>query len=157
MRLRGVNKNQLKVDSNLNNRPRAFMTQSIYYKPKDVSLKKSNQLLYTFAFTRHPFRRLVSAYHDKLIMHQNKLKGEIMSKIGKLYPRNSNDYPIPKMFVNYLLDEAKQHGPIFLNWHFRPQYAVCPFCVLSFDYIGEIEDMDTHTKYLAKRFGFPVI
>ena len=61
------------------------------------------------------------------------------------------------MFVNYLLDEAKQHGPIFLNGHFRPQYAVCPFCSLNFNYIGDIEGMDTHVKFLAKRFGFPVI
>ena len=80
-----------------------------------------------------------------------------MSKNGQLYPRNSNGYPTPKMLVNYLLDEAKQHGPIFLNAHFRPQYATCPFCVLNFDYIGEIEDMDTHVNYLSERFGFPVI
>ena len=112
-------------------------------------------MLYTFAFTRHPFRRLVSGYHSKA--NTTKIRDEIMSKNGQLHPRNSNGYPTPKMLVNYLLDESKQHGQICLNAHFRPQYATCPFCVLNFDYIGEIEDMDTHVNYLSERFGFPVI
>ena len=105
-------------------------------------------MLYTFAFTRHPFRRLVSAYHFVLVKHLNE---QVMSKIRKLHPQNSNGHPTPKIFVNYLLDEATQNGPMFLNSHFRPQYATCPFCRLNFQYIGDIEDMDTHTEYLAER------
>ena len=165
MRLRGINQTQLKID--LNNKPvkRTFIKKTIYYKPNDVSLKKANKLLYTFAYTRHPFRRLVSGYHFIIGRNNqwetvNQFMGiinGIMSKNRKLHPRNGHDIPTPKMFVNYLLDEAKQHGPIFLNSHFRPQYAVCPFCSLNFNYIGDIEDMDTHVKFLAKRFGFPVI
>ena len=117
-------------------------------------MKKSNELLYTFAYTRHPFRRLVSGYHDKALKHG---KEKIMNKYRQLHLKNRHEILTPKMFVNYLLAEAKQHGPLFLNSIYRPQYAICPFCSLNFNYIGEIEDMDTHMKLLAERFGFPVI
>ena len=149
MHLRGINVTQFPT------RPtRPFLKKTIYYKPNDVSLKKSNELLYTFAYTRHPFRRLVSGYHDKALKHG---KEKIMNKYRQLHQRNSHDILTPKIFVNYLLAEANQHGPIFLNGIYRPQYAICPFCSLNFNYVGEIEDMDTHMKYLAERFGLPVI
>ena len=158
--LRAINWEQLKIDAykefQAPGKLRCFIKKTVYYRPKDVSLKESNESLYTFAFTRHPFSRLVSAYHycNEAL---NEVKDEIFSTYRKIHPRDGNDIPTPKMFVNYLLDKTKQHGPLVLNSHFRPQYAACPFCSLNFDYIGEIADMDTHVKYLAERFGFPVI
>ena len=80
-----------------------------------------------------------------------------MFKYRKLIPKNIKDYPTPKTFVTYLLDEVKQRGPLSLDPHFRPQYVSCPFCSMNFDYIGEIEDMDIHVEYLSDLLGLPVI
>jgi hypothetical protein len=138
---------------------------TIYQKPKDISLKKANDILVTFAFTRHPFSRLVSGFVEKMVRQWRsagegiiKLRSQIMIKYGTPnHERNSDDSPTPKMFVTYLLDTVKEAGPLSINRHWRPQYALCPFCTLNFDYIAAIEDMDTHMAFLANLFRFPVI
>ena len=149
---------------------RPFLRDTIYHKPKDISLKHANNMLVTFAFTRHPYSRLVSSYNDKM-KHQNwnlrkhpnglgedirEFRSAIMIKFRNLDPKKSNDYPSPKEFVTYLLEQAKQYGPLSFNRHWRPQYALCPFCSLNFDYIGTVEDMNTHVDYLADLLGFKV-
>ena len=131
---------QLKVSSHLKTGFRAYIKENIYNKPKEISLKESNAQLYTFAFMRDPFKRLVSAYY--YLSKKRKFKEKLLT---------------PKIFVKYLLEEVRKHGPLFLNSHLRPQYAACPFCSLNFDYIGELEDMDIHVTYLAEHLGFPVI
>ena len=73
------------------------------------------------------------------------------------HERNSDDSPTPKMFVTYLLDTVKEAGPLSIYRHWRPQYALFPFCSVSFDYVAAIEDMDTHMAFLADLFRFPVI
>jgi hypothetical protein len=137
-------------------RPRELLRNTVYHKDKDISFRKANDMLVTFAFTRHPFKRLASSYHNKI--KYNKMKGEkkIMFYIPG-FSGTSNEYPSPKEFAFYLLDYAKQFGPLSFNSHWRPQYALCPFCSLNFDYIGDINDMDKHVDYLADLLGFKVI
>ena len=147
------------------------MRDTVYHKPRGVTWKHTNDVLVTFAFTRHPFRRLVSAYNDKMnhgmwnprqtpgrfSEHLTGIRDDIMIKYHNLDPKTSNDHPSPKTFVMYLVDQAKQYGPLSLNPHWRPQYALCPFCGLDFDYIGDIRDMNNHVKYLSELLGFKVM
>ena len=134
-----------------------------------MSPKQANGMLVTFAFTRHPFNRLVSSYHNKMLPgkngHENmgvsedliKLRSKLMFHYRNLNPNNSSELPTPVMFVTYLLDTVKEHCPLELDRHWRPQYCLCPFCSMDFDYIGEIQDMDTHVEYLSNLLEFPVI
>ena len=152
---------------------RPFIRDTLYHKPKDISLSHANDMLVTFAFIRHPFNRLVSAYNDKFKHAKwnkdTKLKrivglGEdikqmrsiIMKKYRKIDPKQTDDYPSPKEFVAYILEQAENNGPLILNRHWRPQYALCPFCSMNFDYIGKIEHMNSHVNFLSDLLGFKV-
>ena len=150
---------------------RPFIRDTLYHKPKDITLKHANNMLVTFAFTRHPFTRLVSSYNDKIKHHKwnlNKhiiglgediraLRDAIIKEYRNVDPKRNNDYPSPKEFVTYLLEKAKTKGPLMFNRHWRPQYALCPFCSLNFDYIGQVEHMNEEVDFLADLLGFKVV
>ena len=51
-------------------------------------------------------------------------------------------------FSQYLLDEAAFAGPEMLNGHFRPQWALCPFCLIDFNILGKIEDFEEDSAYI---------
>ena len=173
MHIRGFNKNYIEFERGLSLKDdeiRPWLRDTLYHKPKDVSLKHANKMLLTFAFTRHPFSRLVSSYNDKMKHKKWNLKthvlgiGEdirllrsnIMIKYRNVNPKKSNDYPTPKEFVTYLIEQVKLNGPLMFNRHWRPQYALCPFCSLDFDYLGTVEDMNKHVDYLSGLLGFKV-
>ena len=149
---------------------RPFVRDTMYHKPKDISLKHANSMLVTFAFRRHPFSRLVSSYNDKMKHKKWHLKqhviglgedikvlrSDILKEYRNIDPKKSNEYPSPKEFVSYLLEQAKLTGPLKFNRHWRPQYALCPFCSLEFDYIGSVENMNKDVDYLSGLLGFKV-
>ena len=91
--------------------PRFVLKDTIYHKPEHVSLKQANDMLVTFAFTRHPFNRLVSSYHDKMLPGKHgqerrgvsdsliKLRHRLMLQYRNLNPNNSSELPTPIIFV----------------------------------------------------------
>ena len=84
------------------------------------------------------------------------LRSDILKEYRNIDPKKSNEYPSPKEFVSYLLEQAKLTGPLKFNRHWRPQYALCPFCSLEFDYIGSVENMNKDVDYLSVLLGFKV-
>ena len=135
---------------------RGIMRETMYHKPKDISLQEANALLVTFAFTRHPFNRLVSAYDDKLKDNKRNLDDLGMISFRNVDPRKTNDYPSPKEFVTYLLQQVEIKGPFAFNAHWRPQFSLCPYCSIDFDYVGDINDMNYHVDFLSDILGFKV-
>ena len=90
------------------------------------------------------FRRLVSAYEDK-VLHAN---------IEKL-KRFSNNFPA---FVDLILKQYsrsscyhKHNTPCNMNVHWRPYNARCLYCDISYDVIGRIETFDEDFKYILRR------
>ena len=133
---------------------RPFIQNTLYKKPESISLKEANEMLLTFAFTRHPFSRLVSAYNDK-IKH-----GYLKNKFTKFRSSASNkaeDYPTPKQFVKYLLWKVDHGGVSKFDLNWKPQSLVCPPCQLAFDYVGDIDDMNHHVAFLSELLGFKVL
>ena len=145
---------------------RPFLRDTLYHKPKDVTLKHANEMLVTFAFIRHPLNRLVSSYNDKFKHNKwNKdtklkrivglgedikmMRSDIMRRYRNVDPKQTDEYPSPKEFVRYILEQVNLHGPLILNRHWRPQYALCPFCSMDFDYIGDIQEMNEHVEFLS--------
>ena len=119
-------------------------------------------MLVTFAITRHPFRRLADSYYVKL-KHEHieerhaELKENFKMIWGYVQDLNERIRNVtPNEFATYLLDLNEKRGPLSFNEHWRPQYTMCPFCRLNFDYIGDIEDMDNHVEYLSDLLGFKV-
>ena len=148
---------------------RPFIRDTLYPKPRDISLKNANDLLMTFAFIRNPFNRLVSAYNDKLKRNQwnkhtewgfsedvQRTRNIIIKKFRNVDPTKTNDNPSPKEFVTFILEQAQNNGSLVLNRHWRPQYALCPFCGMNFDFVGEIKEMNNHVKFLGNLLGIKV-
>lgn len=111
-------------------------------------------MLVTFTFTRHPFDRLVSAYEGKLE------KGGVLDNAlnyfyGKARPRPKYDLT-PSQFVQYHIELSYKEGPLNFNQHVKPQYAMCPFCALEFDYVGELQNMSKQMDFLSDILGFRV-
>ena len=129
------------------------MAESMFNKPDGVSLQTINKKLVTFAFTRHPFQRLVSAYNGNFVD-----KGQSRF-IGSSGPMNFAEY-----VIRNILEYHMKYGPDFKNHngynahtlHFIPQYLACPHCKLEFDLVGKLEDMERHTAFLAQHLGLEV-
>ena len=112
---------------------RLFMKEAIYNKPYGISSQLANQMLVTFAFTRNPFSRLVSCYHSKYqkwVFHK------------------------PKQFAKFVIQSISDASAT--DGHYRPQYTQCPFCEFEFDLVGRIEDMESHTAFLAELLDLQV-
>ena len=43
-----------------------------------------------------------------------------------------------------------------LNGHFRPQWSLCPFCLIEFDVLGKIEDFEEDSAYIMDALGVRV-
>ena len=146
-----------------------------YYRPNNIGVKQANKMLVTFAFTRHPFNRLVSAYNcfflhkcdyvKKRHMHNwdkhawyRAIRNKVLWKYRHIGPLTSRDPVTPKELVQYLVGLSGWHRkqPLDFNKHIMPQFAKCPFCALKFDYIGDINDMDEHLEFLSDKLGIKV-
>jgi hypothetical protein len=176
MKIRGLNEKDKKYIQTLITNPlqtRPFFMNTVYKKPRGITLERANKLLVTFVIIRHPFNRLVSGYNDK-IKYKFWNSSGILPNIGKViydtlvWSRNLSElqmkeklhYPTPKEFVAYLLYKATNDDNTIsvkhLNRHWRPQYAVCPFCEISFDFVGDIHDNDYHLEFLSNLLNFNV-
>ena len=133
---------------------RNWLRNSIYQRPDWIGVKQANNMLATFTFTRHPFDRLVSAYGNTL------KKGKVLKKALKrdtvIAHTKPKDYLTPREFVQYHIELAHTEGPLNFNVHVKPQYAMCPFCALEFDYVGEVQNMSKQIEFLSDILGFKV-
>ena len=142
-------------------RKRHFLRDTMYNLPNGFSLHQVLPRLVTFTFTRHPFSRLVSAYNSKIrtvLSPSDKYYNEdvaiIQRNILRKFRQSSTSldtpYPTPKEFIQYLIDEVKENSPLSLNPHFKPQYTLCPFCSVDFDFVGDLKYMKEDIEYLGK-------
>ena len=142
-------------------RKRHFLRDTMYNLPNGFDLDNVLPRLVSFTFTRHPFSRLVSAYNSKIRKivdpsdkYYNKDIAIIQSNILQRYRTFSTakdpPYPTPREFIQYLIREVEESGPMSLNPHFKPQYCLCPFCSVDFDFIGDLEYMKNDIQYLGK-------
>lgn len=145
----------------VSSRKRHFLRDTMYNIPQGFSLKDAQSRLVAFIFTRHPFSRLVSAYNSKIktiVDNNDKFYNEeianiqrtILHRYRKVPGISDTPYPAPAEFIQYLIDEVLNNGPLSLNPHFRPQYGLCPFCAVSFDFIGDLKYMKEDIVYLGE-------
>ncbi len=108
-----------------------------------------NSDYYTFSFVRHPLRRAVSAYVDKIIGNKPQKK-EILAKLGVdeeqlAHPVSFNE------FVKVII----QQRPESLNPHWRPQvYNIYPD-ICRFDFIGKLESFNEDFENVKRAIGLP--
>ena len=93
-------------------------------------IKKS---IFTFAFVRHPFERLVSAFK---------------SKAKKMYIKS---FP---MFIEYVLGEKTDRRSERYrrkSMHWLPYEDRCHFCTIPYKAIGRMETFDEDVRYISLR------
>lgn len=104
---------------------------------------------YLFSFVRHPFKRALSAYTDKI--HGNKKqKREILEAMGKADEKLS--YPVSfDDFVAVISDQ----DPATLNPHWRPQHLNLAIDLIAYDFIGRLESFDTDMAKVRAQLKLP--
>ena len=121
--------------------------------------------LFTFVFIRHPFERLVSAFHDKFITLQQL---NIMEPFVKYYMKSYGitDKLILKKpwvkrhinvtfenFVKFVLHENSLKEKISPpSWHWWPFSDVCKLNDINYNFIGKIESLEQDVECLLQHF-----
>ena len=115
---------------------------------------------HSFAFVRHPLSRLLSAYLDKFTRDTFYTKYFLM-KYGKFIVkrfrpnatseslRRGHDVTFPE-FLSYVI--SRKDIPIKMDTHWRPQHLMCHFCQIEYDFVGKLEQMSVHGRYILERF-----
>ena len=123
------------------------------------SVPAHSQLL-SFAFTRHPFNRLVSGYYQKFDkddwslpelqdLELKWMRDLIIKRYRRVDPTVDTTKPTPLELATYLIEESEDRGSEHLEGHFRPQWANCPWCLFDFDVIGRIETFDSDVAVIV--------
>ena len=128
-------------------------------------MNKSN--LYKFLFIRHPFERLISAYHDKFVHTKQAemmvpfLKHQIVKYMFKNFkkqksPGKSNlpfDIDISfENFIDFVLQEASYRIISEQSKHWWPFSDLCKVCKIKYDFIGYLESLQEDVACLLKHF-----
>ena len=128
-------------------------------------MNKSN--LYKFVFIRHPFERLISAYHDKFVHTKQAemmvpfLKHQIVKYMLKSVkkqksPKKSNfpfDIDISfKNFIDFVLQEASYSTISEQSKHWWPFSDLCKLCKIQYDFIGYLESLQEDIACMLKYY-----
>jgi hypothetical protein len=97
-------------------------------------VRKGSELpddVFKFTFVRHPFRRIVSAYHNKFVLNRDQ---KFIKPLLRYLRRKSKDalgntttisFPL---FVDFVLDEVSRDRVSFGTFHWMPIHRLCQFC-----------------------------
>ncbi len=92
------------------------------------------------AFVRHPFKRLISAFTNKVLMTDDEGFEGLRKKVQGDFTK----------FVDFVIGEFKGQG---INNHWKPQYFYCDFCHINYDYIGKVETFNDDLKFVMDKTG----
>ncbi|KAM3590290.1 uncharacterized protein V6R79_007083 [Siganus canaliculatus] len=114
-----------------------------------------------FLFVRDPLVRLISAYRDKFVRHNEYFYKLFARDILRLYSNNSNPpqsvdeafkagvRPSFYNFIQYLLDpETERKQPLEPHW--RQMHRLCHPCLIQYDFVGHQETLDDDAEMLLK-------
>lgn len=117
-------------------------------------VKHKLQEYYKFMFVREPFARLLSAFKDKFVLNNtafHKRYGtQIIRHVRKNAPVNSkgNDVKVAE-FLQYVVDSHVED----MNEHWMPFYELCQPCVVSYDFIGSMENLESDSTHVLKQLN----
>lgn len=118
-----------------------------------LTSQKLNILLngnyFVFTFVRHPFKRAVSAYGDKILGNRFQKK-EILRLLGK-NPEDLNSFVSFNDFVKAITSQKTED----LNPHWRPQVLNLYPSLIRYDFIGKLEAFDQDLKQVRYSLGLP--
>ncbi|XP_069957017.1 uncharacterized protein [Cherax quadricarinatus] len=138
-----------------------------YSRPSVEELQRamnSSQQPLSFMIARHPLKRLVSAYRDK-ILSGNRYFSKLSRSIMKQYPELraekvasksswavfGKSVPQPMVpsfpqFIQFLIDEHTKG--VKLDEHWIPMNEFCTPCLVSFDVYAKVETLEEDGNYI---------
>lgn len=122
----------------------SILKESYYSRPRDVSNKQLAALknFTHFTFVRHPIKRFLSCYHDKVA------GGEKSHYVNKWMKRDVAHPVTMGEFIDYL-----EQGGLYANAHWTPQVALVPNDIGKLDFIGKVENIENDWALLCKTLG----
>lgn len=158
--------------------PWYFQLKNVLANLNLVSLSNISDLLIPpysrFILVRHPFERLASAYHDKMMKlpnvrlwpepHYDEIRKIICVKyfqfknVSITSPLKANyclEYIPPfEMFIRYILDDIQRGEGIFaMDIHWKPFSSLCQVCKFRYNVIGKYETFDQDIKQVMSRLN----
>ncbi|XP_068178035.1 carbohydrate sulfotransferase 12-like isoform X1 [Antennarius striatus] len=115
-----------------------------------------------FLFVRDPFVRLISVFRNKfekpnekfyrsfgldMIRRYGNVSGSLPKSAAEAFSRGIK--PTFQQFISYLIDPVTERKSIF-NEHWRQVYRLCHPCQVKYDFIGQVETLETDAKHLLK-------
>ncbi|KAM9297003.1 carbohydrate sulfotransferase 9-like [Gastrophryne carolinensis] len=118
---------------------------------------KQEELLANYTkvmFTRDPLQRVVSAYRDKFLHHDDvkysrTVAQRIREKLG--IDVNSTDNITFQQFIRFIVEEDPQERDI----HWKPMYQLCDPCNVHYDVIGSFDTLKRDADYVLRTIGAP--
>ncbi|XP_045594046.1 LOW QUALITY PROTEIN: carbohydrate sulfotransferase 11 [Procambarus clarkii] len=143
-----------------------------YARPSVEELQKfmnSSQQPLSFMIARHPLKRLVSGYRDK-IHSGNRYYSRLSRAIMKQYPQLKPETLAPRsfrsffgragplsvvpsfpQFIQFLIDENAKGAK--LDEHWTPMNRFCTPCLVPFDVFAKIETLEEDGNYIIFSAG----
>ena len=129
-----------------------FSTKNINTNHEELSKYLQSQKYFTFAFVRHPFDRLVSAYIDKVLDTKNTFYRHVSQTLLQNYGAITFENFL--RFVLKSMENCNSQTTKCLNVidvHWQPYYQRCEFCDMKYDYIGRLETFNQDVKEVLIR------
>lgn len=135
-------------------------------RPIIVDRVTSEQYVF-FAMVRNPYRRLVSAFADKIIGYQSNGRhyrdGELhglLEQYGYRFGGDSNIFDNFRLFIRFVVDTLQGQGPIAADPHWRPCASMLRISArLNPRWvpgeIGHVEHLNRDLGIIADRAGVP--
>lgn len=116
-----------------------------YLSPKtEDEFKEAERRSFKFTVVRHPFRRLVSAYRDRLVKNPDSFQARKFNPL--IRGENSTIPPTFPQFVRFLLSTP----PAEYDPHWTPFWLHCSPCSVSYDAIVKLETADRDMNEIFK-------
>ena len=119
-----------------------------------------------FMVIREPFKRLLSAYKDKLLPYKGHDFALFYYLSQKLiyYYRSENStvnkkYPTLEELIEYITDFSKYATQIKSHYsekrHWKPQTDLCYPCNIKYEFVLDIDYIEEEADYFFKAVGIP--
>jgi len=129
------------------------------FTPEDIKYRLDNY--FKFMFVREPFGRLVSAFRNKMDVKGSNDTTYFTERFGTRIVQHYRSNPSPTSlqlgndvsfaeFSTYLTDTQRK---VPLNEHWSPTHELCHPCLINYDFVGKLEDVERDSQYILGRVG----
>ncbi|XP_015911439.1 carbohydrate sulfotransferase 11 [Parasteatoda tepidariorum] len=129
------------------------------YSSEEIKTKLKSY--WKFAFTRHPYERILSAYRNKLEdSYVNYFRIRFGTEIIKKFRTNPSKESLEKghdvrfaEFVQYITSLSVIEWKKAFNEHWRPVFDLCFPCHIKYDFIGKYETLVDDANFILEKTG----